>query len=125
MASRWQSSQSTRISFSSCTTGCVSTTPAKTAHGSTRRVSSRSSGSSRHKSPTSSHVTIRTDVPVDVEFEALKYRGGSRERCYELFSRLAFRTLVNDYAPTAENIQKDYRLVTTLTDLDALIDDLR
>src|SRR5262245_17582188 len=51
-------------------------------------------------------VTIRTDVPLDVDFEALRYRGASRERCYELFSKLAFRTLVNDYAPTADTIQK-------------------
>ena len=43
-------------------------------------------------------VTIRKDVPLDFDFDALKYRGASRERCYELFSRLAFRTLVNDYA---------------------------
>jgi DNA polymerase-1 len=70
-------------------------------------------------------VTIRTDVPVEVDFEALKYRGASRERCYELFSRLAFRTLVNDYAPTAENIQKDYALVRTEAELAALIADLR
>src|SRR5678816_3629973 len=70
-------------------------------------------------------VTIRTDVPVDVDFEALKYRGASRERCYELFSRLAFRTLVNDYAPTAENIQKDYALVRTEAELAALVADLR
>jgi DNA polymerase I len=70
-------------------------------------------------------VTIRTDVPLEIDFESLRYRGASRERCYELFSRLAFRTLVNDYAPTADTIEKDYELVTTLTDLDALIDDLR
>src|SRR4029434_7290682 len=44
-------------------------------------------------------VTIRTDVPIDVDFEALRYRGPTRERCYELFSRLAFRTLVSEYAP--------------------------
>jgi DNA polymerase-1 len=70
-------------------------------------------------------VTIRTDVPVEVDFEALKYRGASRERCYELFSRLAFRTLVNDYAPSAENIEKDYALVCGEGALDALIADLR
>jgi DNA polymerase I len=64
-------------------------------------------------------------VPVEVDFEALKYRGASRERCYELFSRLAFRTLVNDYAPTAENIQKDYALIRAEAELDALIADLR
>ena len=59
-------------------------------------------------------VTIRTDVPLDVDFESLRYRGASRERCYELFSRLAFRTLVNEYAPTADTIEKDYALVTSL-----------
>ena len=52
-------------------------------------------------------------------------RGASRERCYELFSRLAFRTLVNDYAPTADTVNKDYALVATLAELDALIAELR
>jgi DNA polymerase I len=70
-------------------------------------------------------VTIKTDVPVEVEFEALKYRGASRERCYELFSKLAFRTLVNEYAPTADSIKKDYALVRTVSELDSLISDLR
>jgi DNA polymerase-1 len=70
-------------------------------------------------------VTIRCDVPLDLDFEALRYRGASRERCYELFSRLAFRSLVNEYAPTADTIEKDYALVVTAADLDALIDDLR
>jgi DNA polymerase-1 len=70
-------------------------------------------------------VTIHTDVPIEVNLESLRYRGASRERCYELFSRLAFRTLVNDYAPTADSIQKDYALVTSLEDLDALIAHLR
>ena len=70
-------------------------------------------------------VTIRTDVPLEIDFASLRYRGASRERCYELFTRLAFRTLVNDYAPTADTIQKDYQLVTTLTELDALIQELR
>ena len=70
-------------------------------------------------------VTIRRDVPVDVDFESLRYHGPSRERCYELFSRLAFRSLMNEYAPTADTIQKDYALVTSLEELDALIADLR
>jgi DNA polymerase I len=70
-------------------------------------------------------VTIRTDVPVDVDFDALRYRGASRERCYELFSRLAFRTLVNEYAPTADSVEKDYALVRTPEELDALISELR
>jgi DNA polymerase-1 len=70
-------------------------------------------------------VTIRTDVPVDVDFGLLRYRGASRERCYELFSRLAFRTLVNEYAPTADTINKDYALVSTEAELDRLTGELR
>jgi DNA polymerase-1 len=70
-------------------------------------------------------VTIKTDVAVEVDFDALKYRGASRERCYELFSKLAFRTLVNEYAPTADSVKKDYALVRTAAELDALVSDLR
>jgi DNA polymerase-1 len=69
-------------------------------------------------------VTIRTDVPVDVDFDAFRYRGGSREQCYELFTRLDFRTLVAEYAPTADTIKKDYALVDTPDALDALVADL-
>ena len=70
-------------------------------------------------------VTIRCDVPLDVELESLRYRGASRERCYELFSRLAFRTLVNEFAPTADTTQKDYGLIATLSELDDLMVRLR
>jgi len=70
-------------------------------------------------------VTIRTDIPLEVDLESLRYRGGSREHCYDLFSRLAFKTLVNEYAPTAETVQTDYALISTERELDALIADLR
>jgi DNA polymerase-1 len=70
-------------------------------------------------------VTIRADVPLEIDFQALRYRGASRERCYELFTRLDFRTLVSEYAPTADTIEKDYAVVTTLAELDALVGELR
>jgi DNA polymerase-1 len=69
-------------------------------------------------------VTIRTDVPVEADIASLRYRGASRERCYDLFSRLAFRTLVNEYAPTMESTPHDYQLVTTAAALDALVTQL-
>src|SRR5215510_12516440 len=68
-------------------------------------------------------VTIRTDVPLDVDFDALRYRGPTRERAYELFSRLDFRVIRNDYSPppaTAATIEKDYALIRTVSELDAL-----
>jgi DNA polymerase-1 len=66
-------------------------------------------------------VTIRTDVPIEVDLATLAYRGASREKCYELFTRLAFRTLVNDYAPTMASTPHEYELVTTAAALDALV----
>ena len=35
--------------------------------------------------------------------EVVRYRGASRERCFELFTRLGFRTLVMEFAPTARD----------------------
>jgi DNA polymerase-1 len=66
-------------------------------------------------------VTIRTDVPLDVDLASFAYRGASRERCYELFTRLAFRTLVNEYAPTMDSTPHEYQLVTARPAFDALV----
>jgi DNA polymerase I len=70
-------------------------------------------------------VTIHTDAPVDFDLESLRYRGASRARCFELFTRLAFRTLVNEYAPTADSVETDYALVTTEPELHAVVAELR
>ena len=73
-------------------------------------------------------VTIRTDVPLDFDLESLRYRGPSRERCYELFTRLDFRIILNDYAPppaTADTVEKDYRLITSMPELEVLIAEMR
>ena len=70
-------------------------------------------------------VTIHTDAPVEFDLESLRYRGASRARCFELFTRLAFRTLVNEYAPTADSVETDYALVTSESGLDALVNELR
>ena len=67
---------------------------------------------------------IRTDVPVEFVPAELKYRGVSRERCFELFTRLGFRTMVMEYAPTAQTVGKDYALVTSGEDLGALAAEL-
>ncbi len=70
-------------------------------------------------------VTIRTDVPVTFNPEALTFRGASRDRCYTLFSALGFRTLVPEYAPTAESVTKDYAVVETLDGVRVLADEIR
>jgi DNA polymerase-1 len=68
---------------------------------------------------------IRTDVPVEFVPDTLRYRGASRERCFELFTTLGFRTLVMEYAPDAQTIGKDYGLVRSVDDLRELAAELR
>ena len=70
-------------------------------------------------------LRIHTDVRVDFDVSAFRYRGPSRQDCYELFSDLGFRSLVMEYAPTADTVQADYGLVTTTEELDALVGELR
>ena len=65
-------------------------------------------------------VTIRTDVEVPFETERFRFRGANRERCYELFSKLEFRTLVPEYAPTASSVDKDYAVIGSTEELAAL-----
>ncbi len=63
---------------------------------------------------------IRTNVPVEFVAESVRYRGASRERCFELFTRLGFRTLVMEYAPTAGTIGKDYAVARTVEEVRTL-----
>jgi len=68
---------------------------------------------------------IHTDVPVPFEAAALRYRGATRERCFQIFNELGFRAFVGEYAPTAGTIAKNYRIVNTEDDLRALGERLR
>ncbi|HEU4695105.1 MAG TPA: DNA polymerase I, partial [Vicinamibacterales bacterium] len=63
---------------------------------------------------------IRTDVPVEFDPEALRFRGATREKCFELFTRLGFRSLVMEYAPTAESSGSDYRAITSRDEAETL-----
>ena len=68
---------------------------------------------------------IRTDVPVEFDADALRYRGATRERAFRIFTELGFRAFAHEYAPTAESIEKRYRAVTTVEELCSLAADLR
>jgi len=70
-------------------------------------------------------ATIHTAVPVDFDAQSLKYRGGERERCFQIFSELGFTTLVKEFAPTAASVTKAYRVVNTAEGVRALADRLK
>jgi DNA polymerase-1 len=69
-------------------------------------------------------LRIHTDVPILFEPATLRYRGPSQQACYELFSELGFRSLVMEYAPTAETTDRDYQLVSTPEALQRLAEEL-
>jgi DNA polymerase I len=68
---------------------------------------------------------IRIDVPVEFDPQALKYRGASRQRAFEHFTRMGFRSLVMEYAPTADTVGKDYAIVGSIADVRELAEALR
>ena len=68
---------------------------------------------------------IRTDVPIDVDLDQFRYRGPSRQKCFEIFSSLGFRSLLKEYAPTAVDVTRDYALVESIEELEALAGELR
>ena len=70
-------------------------------------------------------VQISINAPVPFDSDAMRYRGPDRARCFELFSRLGFRTLIAEYAPSVSTVQKDYAIVRSVTELDDLIETVR
>ena len=70
-------------------------------------------------------LQIRTDVPLpDVAISCFDYVGPNRQKCFELFSKLGFRSLVTEFAPTADTVNADYKVVETEEDLSALVSEL-
>ncbi len=70
-------------------------------------------------------VRIRIDVPLDADPAGYRYQGADRERCFALFSALGFKSLLNEFAPTAGTVETDYRTVTTGVELEELAAALR
>jgi len=68
---------------------------------------------------------IRVDVPVAFEPSQLHYRGASRQACFEIFNELGFRALAKEYAPTADTVNRHYRIVNTADGVEALAERLR
>jgi DNA polymerase-1 len=70
-------------------------------------------------------LRIQTTVPVEFDINAFRYRGPTQQDCFTLFSDLGFRSLVMEYAPTAETTIRDYRLLASPDEIDALARELR
>jgi len=66
-------------------------------------------------------ATVDPDVPVDVDLDELKLKEPDRERLYELFKELEFKSLLKDYAPSGQELDGKYHLVADEKDFKDLI----
>src|SRR2546430_14031774 len=56
---------------------------------------------------------IRTDVPVEFHPEGVRFRGGSRERSFQIFNQVGIRAFGKDNALTARPTEKIYRIANS------------
>jgi len=57
-------------------------------------------------------VTIDTEVPLEVDFEEMRFTGGDREELLRLFRELGFQRFLNEMTVTAQTERGEYELVT-------------
>jgi DNA polymerase-1 len=70
-------------------------------------------------------LRIRTDVPLPIgDAATFEYRGPDRQRCFQLFSTLGFRSLVTEFAPTAETVDATYTIVSTDATLASVLSEI-
>jgi DNA polymerase I len=70
-------------------------------------------------------ASVRTDVPIAFDLEQFRYRGPVREAAFELFSSLGFRSLLPEFAPSADSVPRDYRIIGSEDALASLAGELR
>jgi DNA polymerase-1 len=68
-------------------------------------------------------ASVRT-VPVAFDLETFRYRGPVREAAFALFSSLGFRSLLPEFAPGADSVHRDYRIVGSPDALASLAQEL-
>src|SRR5690606_6604268 len=73
-------------------------------------------------------VTIRRDLPIELDMHALEVKEPDRDRLRDVFLELEFHSLVRDYAApelAAERVEVRYRLVETAAEAAALAERAR
>jgi DNA polymerase-1 len=60
---------------------------------------------------------IKCDLDVDAEFERYKRRDPDRAKLHDVFSRLEFASLMQEFLPEAPPVERDYRVATSRADV--------
>jgi DNA polymerase-1 len=70
-------------------------------------------------------VSLRTDAPVELDLEKLKYGGADNDRLRKLFTKLEFHRLLPKLAPPKPSKAATHRVVGTEAQLAEVIDKIR
>ena len=66
---------------------------------------------------------IKCDLEVKVDFESLQRQEPDRAKLHDVFSRLEFASLMQEYLPAAPPVARDYRIATSVDDIRAVTGD--
>jgi DNA polymerase-1 len=69
-------------------------------------------------------ATVHTDLPLELDLEALSVQEPDRKAAKKLFSELEFRTLTEEFTDVGTE-ETDYRTLTSKDDLEAAIEEIR
>src|ERR1700686_2632819 len=64
---------------------------------------------------------IKCDLEVDLDFESLKRQDPDRAKLHDLFSRLEFASLMQEYLPQAPAVEREYRVAASADDIRAFV----
>ena len=70
-------------------------------------------------------VTLREDVPITLDLEALRLAGPDPAAAHALFKELEFQVLAREYAPEVAPLASDQRLAPTRADVDVVVREAR
>jgi len=73
-------------------------------------------------------VTIRTDLPIELDLDALRIKEPDRDALRQVFTELEFHSLVRDLAAPVEDVVREraaYHLLTTPDEVAALVERIR
>jgi DNA polymerase I len=65
-------------------------------------------------------ATIRCDLDLDLDFESLRLKEPDRAKLHDLFARLEFQSLMQEYMPDTK-VERDVRVVTSASDLEEIL----
>jgi DNA polymerase I len=66
-------------------------------------------------------ATIKCDLEIKVDFDSLKRGEPDRAKLHDVFSRLEFASLMQEYLPEAPPVARDYRIAEDADDIRTLV----